>query len=94
MKEQKETPLLQIELDDIDSAPRIFYKGEQIDQIINANFSYLTNDDSTINPTHIDIEYVDKECKFGTKAIVYNRHFNDEKLMAGGEPLRHAVKKM
>ncbi|MEC2218977.1 hypothetical protein D3Z89_16490 [Bacillus subtilis] len=75
MKEQKETPLLQIELDDIDSAPRIFYEGKQIDSIINADFSFLTNDDSTINPTHIDIEYVDKECKFGTKAIVYNRHF-------------------
>ncbi|WP_141243808.1 hypothetical protein [Bacillus sp. 7705b] len=71
----KEPPLLQIELDDIDSAPRIFHKGKQIDSIINANFSYLTNDDSTINPTHIDIEYVDKECKFGTKAIVHNRHF-------------------
>ncbi|WP_456270488.1 hypothetical protein M1E15_07670 [Bacillus sp. JZ76] len=71
----KELPLLQIELDDIDSAPRIFHKGKQIDSIINANFSFLTNDDSTINPTHIDIEYFDKECKFGTKAIVYNRHF-------------------
>ncbi|MBL3648228.1 hypothetical protein [Bacillus sp. RHFS10] len=89
-----EPPMLQIELDDIDSAPRIFYEGKQIDSIINANFSYLTNDDSTINPTHIDIEYFDKESKFGTKAIVYNRHFNDEELMAGGEPLRHAVKKM
>ncbi|MEC0886825.1 hypothetical protein [Bacillus atrophaeus] len=94
MKEQKEAPLLRIELDDIDSAPRIFYEGKQIDLIINAEFSFLTNDDTTINPTHIVIEYFDKESKFGTKAIVHNRHFNDEELMAGGEPLRHAVKKM
>ncbi|MDP1501259.1 hypothetical protein [Bacillus velezensis] len=71
----KTAPLLQIELDDIDSAPRIFYEGKRIDSIINADFSFLTNDDSTNNPTHIDIEYFDKECKFGTKAIVYNRHF-------------------
>lgn len=94
LKSAKKAPLLQIELEDIDSVPRIFHKGKQIDSIINADFSYLTNDDSTINPTHIDIEYFDKESKFGTKAIVYNRHFNDEELMAGGEPLRHAVKKM
>ncbi|MEK5100370.1 hypothetical protein [Bacillus sp. FSL W8-0848] len=76
---KKTTPLLQIELEDIDSVPRIFYKGKQIDSIINADFSYLTNDDSTINPTHIDIEYMDKESKFGTKAIVYNRHFHDQR---------------
>ncbi|MED1016787.1 hypothetical protein [Bacillus atrophaeus] len=86
-------PLLQIELDDIDSAPRVFYKGEKIEGIINTDFSYVTNTE-LMNPTHIDIEYMDKDSKCGTKAIVYNRHFNVEELMAGGEPLRHAVKKM
>lgn len=83
-------PLLQIELDHIDSAPRIFYKGEKIDSIINADFSFLTNDDSKINPTHIDIEYTDKESKFGTKAIVHNRQLRkleDGQLIVGCEPL-------
>ncbi|UZD72945.1 hypothetical protein [Bacillus siamensis] len=65
-------PLLQIELDDINSAPRVFYKGEQIGEIINADFSYVTNTE-LMNPTHIDIEYMDKDSKCGTKAIVYNR---------------------
>ncbi|AXY38657.1 hypothetical protein D3C60_13120 [Bacillus velezensis] len=65
-------PLLQIELDDINSAPRVFYKGEQIEEIINADFSYVTNTE-LMNPTHIDIEYMDKDSKCGTKAIVYNR---------------------
>ncbi|NPC91007.1 hypothetical protein HOO54_23670 [Bacillus sp. WMMC1349] len=72
-KEKMAPPLLQIELDDIDSPPRIFYNGKKIDKIINADFSYLTRDDSTLNPTHIDIEFVDKDSKYGTKAIVYNR---------------------
>ncbi|WBY35472.1 hypothetical protein [Bacillus amyloliquefaciens] len=65
-------PLLQIELDDINSVPRVFYKGEQIGEIINADFSYVTNTE-LMNPTHIDIEYMDKDSKCGTKAIVYNR---------------------
>ncbi|MGU9966419.1 hypothetical protein [Bacillus sp. N1(2025)] len=64
--------LLKIELDDINSAPRVFYKGEQIGEIINADFSYVTNTE-LMNPTHIDIEYMDKDSKCGTKAIVYNR---------------------
>ncbi|MCY8051749.1 hypothetical protein MOB99_15380 [Bacillus spizizenii] len=73
----KPSPLLQIELDDVDAAPRIFYKGEKIKGIINADFSYLTNTE-LINPTHIDIEYMDEDSKFGTKAIVHNRHLVNE----------------
>ncbi|WP_434174065.1 hypothetical protein [Bacillus paralicheniformis] len=83
-------PLLQIELDDIDSAPCVFYKGEKIKEIINADFSFLTNDAIGLNSTHIDIEYTDKESKFGTKAIVYNRRFHNQKEDGG----KHAVKKM
>ncbi|MGG0156657.1 hypothetical protein ABEY11_04345 [Bacillus velezensis] len=70
--------LLKIELDDIDSVPCIFYKGERIKDIINADFSFLTNTE-LINPTHIDIEYVDEDSKFGTKAIVHNRHLVNER---------------
>ncbi|MGN7209829.1 hypothetical protein ACTHRW_19350 [Bacillus velezensis] len=65
--------LLKIELDDIDSVPHVFYKGEQIEKIINADFSYLTNTD-LIKPTYIDIEYMDDDSELRTKAIVYNRH--------------------
>ncbi|MFJ9275507.1 hypothetical protein DZB72_21170 [Bacillus sp. MT] len=81
-----EPPLLQIELDDIDSAPRIFYKGEKIEGIINADFSFLTNTELN-NPTHIDIEYVDEDSKFGTKAIVHNRHLVSERRLSTGEKL-------
>lgn len=70
--------LLKIELDDIDSAPRVFYRGEQIEKIINADFSYLTNTE-LMNPTHVDIEYIDEDSKFGTKAIVHNRHLVSER---------------
>ncbi|MBU8789014.1 MULTISPECIES: hypothetical protein [Bacillus] len=80
LKSAKKTPLLQIELEDIDSAaPRIFYKGKRVEGIISADFSYLTKDDKAINPTLIDIEYKDKESKFGTKSIVYNRYFHDQR---------------
>ncbi|MCY9152539.1 hypothetical protein [Bacillus haynesii] len=88
--EKNKAPLLQIELEDIDSAPCVFYKGEKIKGIVNADFSFLTNDDSKLNPTHIDIEYVDKDSKFGTKAIVHNRQLRkleDGQLMVGCEPL-------
>ncbi|MEC2279579.1 hypothetical protein [Bacillus velezensis] len=71
-REIEPPPFLQIELDDIDSAPRVFYKGEKIEGIINADFSYVTNTE-LMNPTHIDIEYMDKDSKCGTKAIVHNR---------------------
>ncbi|AEB62448.1 hypothetical protein [Bacillus amyloliquefaciens] len=77
-REIEPPPFLQIELDDIDSAPRIFYKGEQIQEIINADFSFLTNTE-LMNPTHIDIEYIDQDSKCGTKAIVHNRHLVSER---------------
>ncbi|ARW38092.1 MULTISPECIES: hypothetical protein [Bacillus] len=64
--------LLQIEIDHIDAVPRVFYKGEQIEGIVHAHFSFLTNTE-TIIPTHIDIKYVDKENAPETKAIIYNR---------------------
>lgn len=75
----KGLPLLQIELDDIDSVPRVFYKGKEIKDKVSVDFSFLPNDDAGFHPTHIDIEYIDRESKFGTKAIVYNRHFHDQR---------------
>ncbi|MEK5503286.1 MULTISPECIES: hypothetical protein [unclassified Bacillus (in: firmicutes)] len=78
LKSAKKTPLLQIELEDIDSVPRVFYKGKEIKDKVSVDFSYLTNDTS-INPTHIDIKYDDPESEFGTKSIVYNRYFHDQR---------------
>ncbi|MEC1338067.1 hypothetical protein P9D25_10430 [Bacillus velezensis] len=77
-REIEPPPFLQIELDDIDSAPRVFYRGEQIEKIIKADLSYLTNTE-LMNPTHVDIEYIDEDSKFGTKAIVHNRHLVSER---------------
>ncbi|AJO16817.1 MULTISPECIES: hypothetical protein [Bacillus subtilis group] len=76
---KEKPPLLQIELEDIDSVPRVFYKGKEIKDKIRVDFSFLTNDDTGFHPTHIDIEYIDKESKFGSKSIVYNRYFYNER---------------
>ncbi|QNH45658.1 hypothetical protein H7F26_09470 [Bacillus sp. PAMC28748] len=76
---KEKPPLLQIELDDIDSVPRVFYKGKEIKRKIRVDFSFLTNDDTGFRPTHIDIEYIDEESKFGSKSIVYNRYFYNER---------------
>ncbi|TWK49911.1 hypothetical protein CHCC20347_4537 [Bacillus paralicheniformis] len=70
--------MLQIELDDIDSIPHVFYKGKEIKDKVRVDFSFLPNDDASFHPTHIDFEYIDRESKFGTKAIVYNRYFHDQ----------------
>ncbi|MGG4324053.1 hypothetical protein [Bacillus sonorensis] len=75
---KKATPLLQIELEDIDSVPRVFYKGKEVKDKVRVDFSFLPNDDAGFHPTHIDFEYIDRESKFGTKAIVYNRYFHDQ----------------
>ncbi|PRS08066.1 hypothetical protein C6W27_22930, partial [Bacillus paralicheniformis] len=50
---KEKPPLLQIELDDIDSVPRVFYKGKEIKRKIRVDFSFLTNDDTGFRPTHI-----------------------------------------
>ncbi|TWN00802.1 phage portal protein [Bacillus licheniformis] len=78
LKWAKKAPLLQIELDDIDSIPHVFYKGKEIKDKVRVDFSFLPNDDASFHPTHIDFEYIDRESKFGTKAIVYNRYFHDQ----------------
>ncbi|WP_250634667.1 hypothetical protein [Bacillus subtilis] len=53
----KEPPLLQIELDDIKSVPRVFYKGEEIKNKVRVDFSYLTGDEYGSKPIYIDIVY-------------------------------------
>ncbi|MDX7894860.1 hypothetical protein SJY89_06445 [Bacillus velezensis] len=55
LKTSKATPLLQIELDDITSVPRVLYKGEEIKNKVRVDFSYLTGDEYGIKPIYIDI---------------------------------------
>ncbi|MGG1016799.1 hypothetical protein ABE169_16730 [Bacillus subtilis] len=51
----KEPPLLQIELDNLRSVPRVFYKGEEIKNKVRVDFSYLTGDEYGSKPIYIDI---------------------------------------
>lgn len=51
----KEPPLLQIELDNLGSVPRVFYKGEEIKNKVRVDFSYLTGDEYGSKPIYIDI---------------------------------------
>lgn len=69
-----EAPLLQIELKDIDSAPSVFYKGEEINKKIRVFFDYGTDTDEYLRPTYIHIEHfdTDSEKKPNTKIIQHN----------------------
>ncbi|WP_426381799.1 hypothetical protein ACPWUE_13460 [Bacillus velezensis] len=73
-----ETPLLKIELDEIDSAPRIFYKGEKIVDRVAVDFEWRTEESDKIGSAYIRIKHgkeingmltVDtKEIAFGERA--------------------------
>jgi Zn-finger nucleic acid-binding protein len=58
---RKGTPLLQIELKDINSVPVVFYKGERIDFKDRVSFDYKTDNHRETNPNYIHIEYHDDE---------------------------------
>ncbi|MEC1106229.1 hypothetical protein [Bacillus velezensis] len=73
-----ETPLLKIELDEIDSAPSIFYKGEKIIDRVAVDFEWRTEESDKIGSAYIRIKHgkeingmltVDtKEIAFGERA--------------------------
>lgn len=73
-----ETPLLKIELDEIDSAPSIFYKGEKIIDRVAVDFEWRTEESDKIGSAYIRIKHgkeingmlaVDtKEIAFGKRA--------------------------
>ncbi|MED1742217.1 hypothetical protein P4U97_22440 [Bacillus swezeyi] len=75
---EKSTPLIQIELEDIDSIPRVFYKGERITERIAVDFEWRTRDDKQTGSTYIRIKHGNdhngrlavetKELAFGEKA--------------------------
>lgn len=79
-----ESPLLTIELDKINSVPKVFLKGEEIKNKVHVGFDWSTQTNVTVyGSPFIDIEYfVKDEEKPYTKAVRYNGYFqtgeNDE----------------
>ncbi|EFV70114.1 hypothetical protein HMPREF1012_03860 [Bacillus sp. BT1B_CT2] len=51
------SPLLQIELEDIDSVPRVFYKGEKITNRIAIDFEWRTGGADKVGSTYIRIKH-------------------------------------
>ncbi|MCM3012532.1 hypothetical protein M3570_01860 [Bacillus subtilis] len=82
---KKEPALLQIELDDIKSVPRVYYKGEEIKNKVRVDFSYLTDDEHGIKPTYIDIVY--REVGSVLSGISHNQGVIgiDERRLSTGE---------
>ncbi|UZN54088.1 hypothetical protein [Bacillus paralicheniformis] len=76
--DSKNAPLLQIQLDDIDSIPHVFYKGEKITKRIAIDFEWRTGGGDKIGSTYIRIKHANdpdkvlavetKELAFGEKA--------------------------
>ncbi|MDE1385591.1 hypothetical protein PVN32_16235 [Bacillus paralicheniformis] len=74
----KSTPLVQIELEKLDSIPRVFYKGEKITKRIAVDFEWRTGGGDKIGSTYIRIKHGEsfngklavktKELAFGEKA--------------------------
>ncbi|WEG14143.1 hypothetical protein PU629_07195 [Pullulanibacillus sp. KACC 23026] len=73
-KKNNPFPLLRIELDDINSVPKIFYKGEEINGLVKVGIDWSTNTDKGIKPTHIRIEHVEDESNI--KVIEHNPEYD------------------
>lgn len=68
----KDVPLLQIELDNINSIPRVFYKGEEIVNKMVVSFDWATDKDNTSLPTYIKIQHGETTDLINTKTIQHN----------------------
>lgn len=64
---------MQIELENINSVPKVFYKGEEVKHSVKVAFDYRTDTDKEINPTFIQLEHFDPEGKCDTKTIQHNQ---------------------
>ncbi|WP_368657641.1 hypothetical protein AB3Z07_21250 [Metabacillus halosaccharovorans] len=68
------TPLLKIELADINSVPTVIYKGEEIDKKIKVKFGWETDTFNQVNPTYLRIEHADLDSDTpSTMRIQYNQ---------------------
>lgn len=71
-KNEMKKPLLTIELSDIDSIPKVIYKGKKITKRIHVSFDWSTQTDKTVPSPMIDIEYLDTtSSKPSLKRITY-----------------------
>lgn len=69
--------LLTITLDDIESVPEVFYRGEEITGRQRVSFDWKTNDDWRY-PTHIKLVHRDSETELvNTKTIEHNSPITD-----------------
>lgn len=70
----KEAPLLQIELENINSVPRVFYKGEEIKYKMEVAFEWGTGTPETYTPAYIRIKHWDREedKRINSKTIQHN----------------------
>lgn len=67
-------PLLKIELDDINSIPKIYYKGQQYTGLVRVSFDWETRGIDPKQGTYIHIEHIDSNANegIGTKVIQHN----------------------
>ncbi|RBZ02105.1 hypothetical protein DSD26_00050 [Bacillus velezensis] len=72
-------PLLQITLDEINSIPEVYYKGEKITKRIKVSFDWETKTDQNEGGTKILIEHAMYENAFGHKfAEAISNKFGEE----------------
>ncbi|MCY9242076.1 hypothetical protein MOE55_10165 [Bacillus spizizenii] len=72
--QSKASPLLQIELDEIDSVPHVFYKGEKITNRIAVDFEWRTGESDKIGSTYIRLKHgkeIDGMLAVDTKEIAF-----------------------
>ncbi len=85
VKEDKQDPLLQIVLSDIDTTPDVYYKGEKVNGKIRVSFDWTTNTAKFVQ-TYVHIEHKDIGKPINTKVIQHNHPLEIEEtiLFSGG----------
>lgn len=79
MKDKKESPLLKIELDDINSVPTVYYKGKVIKWKVRVSFDWETQREGGPIPTYIHLEHADMISNgINTMTIQHNQPLSNE----------------
>ncbi|MBQ4816433.1 hypothetical protein IHP72_09305 [Bacillus pumilus] len=66
-------PLISIEQNDIQSVPKVFYKGEEIKGKVRVVYEWNTKSLNEMGSNVIELEFVDKDNKFANKVIGHKR---------------------
>ncbi|MCM3180231.1 hypothetical protein [Cytobacillus horneckiae] len=75
----EKVPLLQIELQDINSVPKVMYNGDEIALKMNVSFEWETADEHESPRTYINIKHHDEEAgRMNTKTIQHNKPIRTE----------------